>query len=183
MSQTRSQNPDPELSDGVLRLRPWALGDAPYLAAAWADPAIQSHCEVPPNRSPGHAAKWIQGQVEREISGVAIDLVMAEVDSPTVVVGEIGLGPFDWARGAALVGFWVAGEHRGKGYAKRALELVSRWSRTTLRLETLMATTSVANLASGSILESAGFEIIDIGRTDDNQIWAASIVELPNEVV
>jgi RimJ/RimL family protein N-acetyltransferase len=116
--------------------------------------------------------------MEPQTSAVAIDLVIAEADSLTVVVGEIGLGPFDQARNAALVGFWVAEEQRGKGYAQRALKLVSRWAGATLELGTLMATTSASNLASGAVLACAGFEIIDIDQTDDTQTWAASLANL-----
>ena len=42
--------PDPPLTDGIVRLRPWSVHDVDALVEAWADEEIQKWTLVPARR-------------------------------------------------------------------------------------------------------------------------------------
>ncbi|MFF9144014.1 GNAT family N-acetyltransferase [Streptomyces sp. NPDC014861] len=72
------------------------------------------------------------------------------------VLSGIVLGPF---RSASL-GYWVDGEHNGRGIATALTEEVLRASRDTLGLHRIEASTLLDNHASQRVLAKAGFERI-----------------------
>ena len=158
--------PDPPLGAGPLALRPWAPADAAALAAAWADPDVARWCAVPPARSEADAARWIDGATACRADGLALDLAVT-VDG--VVVGEVGLGPLQWAHRRAAVGFWTAAGHRGRGHAATAVDLLAGWALTALPLDTLVAETSAENPAAGAVLAAAGFTLAVTRH--DRQAW------------
>lgn len=145
--------PSPPLADGVVRLRPWRADDAPALAAAWADPEVQRWTAVPDRRSVDDAARWIAGEAERRRRGLALDLVVSPADPDDgAVLGEVGLGPIDWAAGRANLGWWVAAPARGRGVASRAAALLAAWTVATLGLA-VDVDVDPANPASARVAE------------------------------
>lgn len=159
--------PEPPPTDGTVSLRPWRVEEAPVLAAAWADPVIRRWCQVPEQCGEEAAAAWITGQDRRREDGVSLDLaVTLEGDD---VVGEVGLGPIQWSRSRASLGFWLCEQHRRTGLAARACRLLAGWALDTLPLTHLVATSSTGNPASGWTLAKAGFELqVERG---DQQAW------------
>jgi RimJ/RimL family protein N-acetyltransferase len=161
--------PDPPLTDGVIRLRPWGVGDvrrdAEALAAAWIDPDVQRWSAVPTasRRSVDDAARWIGGEAQRRETGLALDLVISPAgddddDDDEAVLGEVGLAPIEWDTMEANVGWWVAPAARGRGIASRAVALLAGWARSELRL-TPVADVDPANRASIRVAEKAGLEL------------------------
>jgi RimJ/RimL family protein N-acetyltransferase len=154
--------PDPPLTDGVIRLRPWGetdvVADAAALAAAWADPEVLRWLPVPrpERRAVPAAAAWIAGTADRLASGLSLDLVVAPVDqASTLVLGEVGLGPIDWAAGEARIGYWVAAPARGRGTATGAVRLLARFAESALGLS-VVAEIDAANVASRRVATRAG---------------------------
>lgn len=174
----------PDLDDGTVRLRAWRADDAPALVAAWADPEIGRHAAVPEAADLEYARRWIAGEARRAAAGVALDRVIELTAEPGAVAGEVGLGPIDWSRATAEVGFWVAEAHRGRGLAHRAVRLLADCVLGTdgrhvpascpeNRLTTLIARVATGNAASAAVLAGAGFE--RRGRlTDGRELWARS---------
>ncbi|MBC8364766.1 MAG: GNAT family N-acetyltransferase [Actinobacteria bacterium] len=162
--------PDPPLvgEPGIL-LRPWVGGDAPALAAAWADPEIARRLPVPDDPSPGRAVAWIAGDDERRRLGLALDLVVVDADDR--VLGEVGLSSFDADRGAALIGWWTMASARGRGVASAAAGLVTNWGHDGLGLSAVVAQIGPDNPASVRVAERAGFRELS-GRTG---AWVANI--------
>jgi RimJ/RimL family protein N-acetyltransferase len=146
--------PDPPLVDGELVLRPWRILDAPALVAAWADPEVARWTGVPERRDLAAAERWIVGDARRRDRGLSLDLVL---DVAGDVVGEVGLTAFDSATGEAEVGWWLAADHRGQGYASRAVRLLAEWAVGELSVEHLVARCHRANPASGAVARRAGF--------------------------
>ena len=151
---------DPGLGGPRVRLRPWAPADAGALAAAWADDQIVAHTRVPPEPTVATAATWIAGWAVRADRGLALDLVVtgSGPDGGDEVWGEVGLGPIDWTRRAAEVGYWVAAGRRGGGVASEAVGLLTDWALGTLPLQVLVARVPPDHRASWRVLERAGFE-------------------------
>ena len=145
--------PDPPLVDGELRLRPWAVDDAPALAAGWADPDVARWTGVPADRSEVAARRWIEGDATRRAPRLSLDLV---IDVEGSVVGEVGLTRFDDPDRPPEVGWWVAADHRGQGVASRAVRLLADWAVPHLSPQ-LEAVCDPANPASAAVARKAGF--------------------------
>ena len=148
--------PDPPLADSLVALRPWRVEAAAVLARAWADPAIRRWCSVPAEATVEGAERWIAGADRCRRDGLALDLAVETEDG---VVGEVGLGPIQWAHERAAVGFWIDATHRRSGHAAKAVGLLATWALAELPLETLAAEASSENPASGWTLTAAGFTL------------------------
>ncbi len=171
--------PDPPLGNHRVRLRPWDAADADALVAAWADPAIQVGCAVPENRSAADATRWISNHQRRTDSGLAIDLVVTSADpgeGAGEVYGEVGFGPVDLERRAAMLGFWVAPDVRGDGVASEAVGLMLDWI-FVRGAAVVLAQTTLENPGSIGVLRRAGFEL----RTEQgsDQTWMKEAPEFP----
>jgi RimJ/RimL family protein N-acetyltransferase len=157
--------PDPPLTDGVIRLRPWQAvhADARALSAAWDDPDVQRWTAVPPpnRRSADDAANWIAHEADRRRAGVSLDLVISPAaPGDDTVLGEVGLAPIDWTTITAHIGWWVAIAARGQGVAARAVGLLARWAERELGLS-VVAVVDPANRASRRVAERAEVELVD----------------------
>lgn len=150
------------LSEPGLRLRPWRLGDADVLAAAWADPEIAARLPVPADRDVTAAGRWIEGWEQRRAAGVALDLVISAPPDDEVR-GEIGLSRFDPARRAAQIGWWLAEPWRGRGLASRAVRLTTRWVFESGWLDVLLAEIDDDNRASLEVAARCGYEPLGRG--------------------
>ena len=106
--------------DGYM-LRPWRVGDAPSLVAAWADPEIARWNPVPPDASINVATGWIEGAQRQASTSAGIDVVLIEQTEPDVVIGEVGL-QIDRRQYIGEIGFWVGEAHRGQGHGRLLLE-------------------------------------------------------------
>lgn len=151
----------PDLAADGIRLRPWCLDDAPSLSRAWHDPAIVAGSTPPPDRSVDAAAAWIAGCDERRRAGVALDLVIAADDGQ--VLGEVGFSRFDHDRRAALMGWWVHEEARGRGVASRAVRMIADWVLESTWVDHVLAEIGAENSASEAVARAAGFEPLATG--------------------
>ena len=147
--------PPPDL-DPRFVLRPPVAGDAPALAAAWGDAEIRRWLD-PPDADVATATRWIEGEPERRVRGVALDLAIV-VDG--AVVGEVGFSSFDGSRRACLVGYWLAASMRGRGLAADAVRAAIGWLRSELGDVAVVAECDPDNTASHRVAERAGFDLL-----------------------
>ena len=159
--------PDPPLSEGVLRLRPWSVEEAPALVAAWADPEVARWTSVPPRCDEAFARHWIEGDEQRRASRLSLDLV---VDVGGQLVGEVGLSAIDELAGRADIGWWIAAHHRRQRYAVRAVRLVAAWAVEVQLVDTLVARCHPENPGSSAVAELAGFAE-QAPDPDGTRIW------------
>lgn len=147
---TRSQGRHaPELSDGVVALRPWREADARTVVACidgdeeitrWLD-------QVPQPYTLEHALAYIRAEGEEKYAVTAV--------ASGVVLGSIGL-TWNQPHDVAEVGYWLRAGARGHGFTTRALALVARHAfdagaaRVQLRAD-------VENVPSRRVAEKAGF--------------------------
>jgi len=170
VSPARIPLPAPPLSEGVLRLRPWSLDEAPALVAAWADPEVARWTSVPSRCDEAFARHWIEGDEQRRAGGLSLDLV---IDVGGQVVGEVGLSGLDALAGRADIGWWIAADHRRRRYAVRAVRLVASWAVELALVEALVARCHPDNPGSSAVAELAGF----VERTpaaDGTRMWRYS---------
>lgn len=160
----------PDLADDTIRLREWRHDDAPLLAAAWRDPTVIAGTRPPDDRSERAARRWIAGCETRRQAGIALDLVVASVDDDAAR-GEVGLSRFDAGRRAAMAGWWVAGEARGRGLASRAVDLIASWVLSEGPLVAVLAEIAPDNVASERVAAAAGFEVLRPATEDRPGVW------------
>ena len=138
MSEAAGNRPLVTLSDGRVTLRPWSRDDARFMAEASADPAIQRYNGVhdrqgrpapPLSHREAEAAidqfvlSWRAFATTGAPGGVAFVITDARSGEP---VGCCGVD--HWTEeDVAQLGYWIAADARGRGYATRAVILLTRW--------------------------------------------------------
>lgn len=119
-------------------LRPWSRNDAPFMAEASSDPAIQRYNgrhdrlgrPTPPLSTTDavaaidqFASDWRAFAATGAPSGVAFAILDERSGD---LVGCCGVD--DWTNeDVAQFGYWIAPSARGRGYATRAAILLTRW--------------------------------------------------------
>lgn len=146
-------------------LRPWRLGDAPALEAAWADPTVRLWSPPPPDAD---ATSWIAGCEDRWSLGLSLDYV---IDDRGDVAGEVGLRNFSSDPERAELGIWLAPAHRGTGRAKRVVEAITEWAGRTLGLQQVWCRTAEDNEAAAALFDAAGWD--RLGVTDGRVVWCS----------
>jgi [ribosomal protein S5]-alanine N-acetyltransferase len=146
--------PDPELSDGVVRLRRWDVGDLECVREASADAGIPEGTTVPAVFTEEAGRAFIARQLARAQDGEGLSLAIAEAASGRAQ-GLVWLG-FRPQAGVVGIGYWVVPAARGRGFARRAVVLATRWAlrQGVARVE---AWVEPGNEPSQQVLHRAGF--------------------------
>lgn len=149
--------PSPELSDGVVTLRPWLERDAPAIAEACGDEEIAWWLDQVPQPYTESDARTYVAMTRRgwkDGTHAAFAIIDAETGA---VVGSVGLHWLDTEHGVAEIGYWVTREARGRGVATRATRLATRWALTACGMKRVQLRADRRNVASQRVAESAGF--------------------------
>jgi len=149
--------PDPLLAaDGIVLRLPEA-NDAEWITKACNDPDIARFIPGMPSPYTEADAEWFLGRAKSGwASGTHAPFVIADAahNEPLGVV-TLTVAEHDTAIG--IVGYWIRPEARGRGAAKIAVRLVTRWAFRDLTMQRLQLTTSPDNVASQRVAEHAGF--------------------------
>lgn len=151
---TPAPAPQAPLADGVVLVRRRVEGDLDALAAASHDPETLRWLDDP--AMDAEARRTSLSRVEQEWhSGRSAPMVIAEAASD-LAVGTINV-QFRSDDEAALA-YSVFPEHRGRGFAPRAVLLVTEWVLRDLGLPHLFLEADEANAASLRVAEKCHFE-------------------------
>ncbi|MEO7447607.1 MAG: precorrin-6A synthase (deacetylating) [Humibacillus sp.] len=143
------------LTDGVLTLRPLGVDDWDVVrdehndaeSLRWDFEGIALTDDDARRRAAMASLEWRRGRAARFV------LVDAETGRGAGVLVLLRMGP----PGTGLIGYGVLPAFRGRGFATRALRLVSRWAFEEVGLPRLELGHKVGNIASGRAAERAGF--------------------------
>jgi RimJ/RimL family protein N-acetyltransferase len=144
-----------ELSDGVVRLRPWLAVDAPDVENLLIDPEITRWTSIPPVLD-----EDVLERVCQPSWAAIIDASTSELQ------GGVGIYRLDRRHSKAELGYWLGSPARGKGSATRALRLLSGWTFQELGVARLETAIVVGNTASIRVAERAGFVREGIMRSE-----------------
>lgn len=179
MSETGADGPGVILSDDTVTLRTWLSDDAWFMADASADPAIRRYNGVldrqgypaPPLSITEaeavidtFASCWRAFAAMGTPSGVAFAITGARSGE---LVGCCGVD--DWSQAdVAQIGYWIAASARGRGYATRAVVLLTRWlfERGSARV---FLTVTAGNDLSVAVARRAGF--VYEGTMRSHAVW------------
>lgn len=146
--------PDPQLTDGRVRLRPWATKDAAAVFEACQDPEIQRWVPIPVPYRREHARDLIESAEDGWARVRYGALAIADASSDKLL-GAIGLRPVEGHR--ASIGYWVVPAERGRSVAPDAVRLLGQWALIRLSLRRLELYHFVGNDASGRVAQKVGF--------------------------
>ena len=137
-----------------LLLRRWRDSDREPFAAMNADPDVVEHLQGPMSRDRSDdfvdriEAHWIEH---------GWGLWAVEVPELAPFVGYVGLWPAEYVeRGMVEVGWRLAGEHWGHGYATEAAREALRFGFTDVGLDEIVSFTVPQNVRSRRVMERIG---------------------------
>ncbi len=137
-----------------LVLRPMQAGDVVRLAEALDNIEIaRMTSRIPHPYSLSAAEAFFAGQ--REAMDERLDHTLQIETQAGEMIGAVGAhrrdGPFP------EIGYWIAREHWGRGYATEAAAAVRDWTRRVFGCRAIMAGHFADNPASGRVLIKCGF--------------------------
>ena len=135
------------LVDGVPRDPSWAYG---YPLAGTIPPARAISAQ-------DHDGQWRPGfgmyQIVLPADG--------DDDRPDIVIGDIGFHTAP-SVGSVEIGYGIVPLHRGQGYVTEAVNALTAWALAQPDVTEVRAETEPDNVASQSVLDRAGFTLVDI---------------------
>lgn len=177
-------NPTPRISTiqtERLILRPMTEDDLDSLVYVANDPDVAANTRTflyPFTRADAEA-RWERQREKRE-SGDALNFAIAlktPGDEPNPVVGNAGLH-LDKKNDSAEIGYMIAKDHRGHGYATEAARALINWGFDTLGLNRITAAYLARNPASGRIIQNLGMvpegvrrQVTKKGDAYEDEIW------------
>jgi RimJ/RimL family protein N-acetyltransferase len=151
-------NEQPTLETERLVLRPLTLQDAPVLSRLAGRREIADRTiSIPHPYSEEQAQKWIAGFADLSAQGKVVVFGIT-LKLGATLVGTIGLRDIDAEHSQAELGFWVAVECWGQGYATEAARSVVGFGFGQLELNRIYAHHMVRNPASGRVLTKVGMK-------------------------
>ena len=156
----------PELTDGIVRLRPLKSDDAESIFIACQDPLIARFIPIPQPYTRDDAMAF----VAQRLPGSDGDVETAFAITDAVSGELLGVVARHVPRGHVVsFGYWLAPWARGRGAMTRSLRLVVDWTLATTDLIRLELWTDALNDASGAVALRAGFE-----REGLRRAWAVA---------
>lgn len=142
-----------------LTLRPWRSSDADRVAAVMADPTMHEFLAVPDPYTRSDALQFIEQVAGRgRADGSALHCAVVERGTDRLV----GSATLHLA-GDPEIGYWVAPDARGHGYAAEATRLLADWA-FGIGVRRVRLLCDVRNLASARTALAAGFQYEGIAR-------------------
>jgi RimJ/RimL family protein N-acetyltransferase len=133
------------------------------------DPAgVRRDIEEMSARAPGEPGGWVQFSVEDRES--------------ERLVGDVGLSPADDEPGVIKIGYTMAPEFQGKGFATEAVGALVAYAFETLGADVVRAYANANNRASIRVAEKIGMRLVE--RTEHRNatdVWSVVRYERPRE--
>lgn len=141
-----------------VRLRPFALADAPRVQLLAGDPAVaETTALIPHPYRNGMAEEWIATHQQERERGSAFVYAITRADDD-LLVGAIDARPAASER--ENLGFWIGQAHWGRGYATSAARAVVALLFSYLDCDQVTASHLARNPASGRVMEKCGLSLV-----------------------
>lgn len=103
-----------------------------------------------------HAREWVRRTARNRRAGTSLGLSVVR-RSDGRLLGGVGIHHIEEGGGRGEVGYWIGSEHRGRGYASEAVDLLVRTAFRRLGLHRIEARVFPGNRASQRVARRAGF--------------------------
>jgi RimJ/RimL family protein N-acetyltransferase len=147
--------PDGRLTDGVVILRPLGPPDGHAVHALYGVADVRASSVRPDPIDVATAARMCGHAEANWLAGSRAHLAIVDVATGDFA-GDIGLFHLSPV-GEGMIGYAVLPPWRGRGYATRAVRLLTAWALGPAGLARIVAGTDPANSASQRVLSGAGF--------------------------
>jgi RimJ/RimL family protein N-acetyltransferase len=145
------------LTDSAVSVRYAAERDIPEVLIAYQDDP-ELHLRMGEERPPTGAelGRRAERAESDRIAGRGVTLTILKRGEGTCG-GQVEVHRVDWDNARAELGVWVAPQRRGRGLARRALVLVTRWLITECGLARVQILTEPGNARMIGAARAAGF--------------------------
>lgn len=144
------------LHGGRLTLRPWQASDAPAVQSVMADQRMSAYLPLPTPYTAQDAVEFVtEGAMVGRTRGSSLDCAVAE-NAGGQLVGSASLHFPVAGRASAEIGYWIASEHWGRGYATEATSTLARFG-FSAGLSRVQIQCDPRNIASARVALRAGF--------------------------
>ena len=166
------------MTDGLVRLRRFTVGDATDVQRLAGDAAVaDTTLSIPHPYPPGAAEDWIVGH-DAQFEAMTGAVFAVTKENGEVMVGSIGVH-VDNEHRHGEIGYWIGQPFWGQGYASAALRLMTKYCFSSLGLHRVYAHHMARNPASGRVMQKAGLRregllrehIVKAGRHEDIVIY------------
>lgn len=147
-----------ELTDGVIRLRPYHVDDADELYRAVRESLSELQPWMPwchPDYSIAESRDWLAARAEARSKGTEYDFRISDARTDEYL-GGVGLNQIKESYRSANLGYWLKRSATGRGVATHAARLVARFGFEELNLVRIEIVAAVGNLASQRVAEKVG---------------------------
>ncbi|MEU9833772.1 GNAT family N-acetyltransferase [Streptosporangium sp. NPDC048047] len=148
--------PGGSLTDGVVRLTPLGPDDADDYHALQSLPDVVAHSVPPEAPDPDDSERFCREAGMLWLAGERAELAVRDA-ATGAFAGHIQLSGVIPPLSEAMTGYSMLPEFRGRGFASRAVVLLTEWALTRTPLARIVAGASPDNTASHRVLERAGF--------------------------
>lgn len=151
-----------------LHLRRWADADREPFAAMNADPVVMEHMQGTMSRE---RSDDFMDRIEAQWDAHGWSLWAVEVPATTAFAGYVGLWPADYlAEGTVEVGWRLAREHWGHGYATEVAAEALRFGFLEVGLDEIVSFTVPQNERSWRVMERIGLRRDPAGDFDHPRV-------------
>ena len=156
MTDTTVRAAQPTLVTPRLRLRPFALADAPDVQRLAGARAVAATTLTIPHPYPdGAATAWIGTHAAAWVSGRGAHYAVTDATGGGALVGAVSLALMPAHAGAEL-GYWIAEPAWGRGYATEAAAALCAYAFANLGVHRIQARHFAGNPASGRVMQKLG---------------------------
>jgi len=146
----------PRLQTSRLLLRPFEISDAPVIERlAGSREVADTTLTIPHPYPAGGGADWIATHASKWERRESVALAIAPRSAPGELLGTISL-KLSMKHLHAEIGYWIAPQQWGQGYATEAARAVIAYAFEALGLHRIEAQHFARNPASGRVMEKLG---------------------------
>ena len=167
----------PTLRHGYISLRPPQETDTQEIFVACQDPIIPKFTTVPSPYELSHAEGFIRELAPKHFQEKKELLLVITSDQtvPDEFCGVISFHTTNLGNHWTEIGYWMAAPARRRGIAKIAVQLITEYGFATMGFRRIEALVDTENLASKTLLLSAGYVLEGtqrqkVTRLNGNQI-------------
>ena len=169
------------LETNRLRLRRFEPEDAVRLFEIHRDEAVKRWMPAESYRNPKEAegaVRFYADRVDRQELPFVLGAVLRESGK---LIGDVGLNEVEGKPGEVEIGFVIAREERGKGYAAELLRAMAECAEALFRVRMLCGRVMKGNAASARVLEKSGYRFVreETGADDDPNGSGMLVFEKP----
>jgi RimJ/RimL family protein N-acetyltransferase len=179
-----------ELSGPRTLLRPWRAEDAPAVHTALQPDRMRRYLTVPSPYSPAHAKQFVGSDSHQSRAvGSGLEVAIEDLQSGELLGSaaiRLPLGVLD----SADVGYWIAPQAQGHGYAAEAVRVLADWalaagvSRVEVRCEPTNLASARTAMNAGHRFESyRNAEMVIGGRKQDMAVFVRTDAAIPESPV